>query len=69
MSNVHKSDDGWVRFRERTDSGAKAHRADMYRKPKSASLSPTNAPPATPPSTRAKLRRMRRVVAPNGRTF
>lgn len=34
-SNLYKSEDGWVRFRERTDSGARARRAMMDHRPKS----------------------------------
>lgn len=33
MSNLHKSEAGWARYRERTNSGLEARRASMEARP------------------------------------
>lgn len=61
MSNLHKSEEGWRRFQERTGGGVRARRADMRTtasKPRSKQIDP----PELPPSRQEKLRTRKRVV-------
>ena len=37
QGNLHKSDEGWSRFQERTEQGARARRAHMDHRPRTAS--------------------------------
>lgn len=71
QTNLHKSDEGWRRFRERTQSGAFARRARMDHRVQSALPTADVEIPKFEgdDGQRRKRRKRRRVVAPNGRTF
>lgn len=69
QTNLHKSEEGWQRFRERTNSGERAHRAKMRfsprpQKPPTAVVQPDAEPEA---SIQPRLRNRRRVVIDRGR--
>jgi hypothetical protein len=69
---LHKSDAGWKRLRERTNSGAFARGSVMDHtvqsaKPKPDVIVPKFEGETVKPNRRSARRR--RVVAPNGRTF
>ena len=69
-SNLHKSEAGWVRFRERTNGGARARGTFMDPTVQSAQPKPDVViPKFEGDETIVKRGRRRRVVAPNGRTF
>ena len=70
-SNLHKSEDGWRRFRERANSGARARGTFMDASVQSAKPKADVVIPKFEGSDEVIVRRgkRRRVVAPNGRTF
>lgn len=66
-SNLHKSDEGWERFRDRTGSGARARGTLMEHRPRSAVGAAVKAgkndklaPTPTPPEGEFVVRRGRR---------
>jgi hypothetical protein len=71
LQNVTKSDEGWRRFRERTNSGAHARGPMMDHRVQSAlsNPNPTLRFPVYEGDEQPRRRRKRRRVAPNGRTF
>lgn len=67
-SNLYKSEEGWIRFRERTNSGANARRAKMEHRPKTmigqrkrVDLKPKFEPGDAPEFVVRKGRKQRRV--------
>lgn len=70
QSNVYKTDEGWRRFRERTQNGAFKRSAFMDHRVQSTRPSvPVEVPKYEGDEKPRRRRNRRRVVAPNGRTF
>lgn len=69
-SNVYKSEEGWRRFRERTENGARKRSAFMDHRVQSTLPKWDGViPPAEGDDEPRRSRKRRRVSAPNGRTF
>lgn len=68
-SNLHKSEAGWVRFRERTGGGARARGTFMDPTVQSAKPKADVVIPKFEGEHVVRRGKRRRVVAPNGRTF